>query len=321
MKRGLIIGKFMPIHNGHLALINFAAAHCDELVVSMSFTASDSIPPVLRFSWIKEIFSDQHCIKPVMINDDFDDESLPLMERTEKWSDHIKKIYPPIDVVFSSENYGDPFAFHLQATHRPFDPERKAVPVSATAIRKNPFKYWDFIPRVVRPYFVKKICFYGPESTGKTVLVEKLAEIYQTEFVPEVARELISSNDFTTEDIIKIGHAQLARIEEKIKTANKVLFCDTDVITTQLYSQHYLGSIPEVLYELERKMHYDLYFLMDIDVPWVADGMRDLGNERQKMFAKFRQALVMRNIHFILVRGNYEQREETVMREINRLLG
>jgi HTH-type transcriptional regulator, transcriptional repressor of NAD biosynthesis genes len=320
MKRGLIIGKFMPIHNGHLALINFATAHCDELVVSMSFTTSDSIPPVLRFSWIKEIFSNQHRIKPVMISDDFDDESLPLRERTKKWSDHIKKIYPPIDVVFSSENYGEPFAFHLQAAHYSFDPERKVVPVSATLIRKKPFKYWDFIPRVVRPYFVKKICFYGPESTGKTVLVEKLAEIYQTEFVPEVARELISSNDFTAEDIIKIGHAQLARIEEKIKTANRVLFCDTDVITTQLYSRHYLGSIPEVLYELERKMHYDLYFLMDIDVPWVADGMRDLGNERQKMFAKFRQALVMRNLPFILVQGSYDQREETVVQEINRLL-
>jgi len=321
MKRGLVIGKFMPIHNGHLALIDFACAHCDELVVSMSFTTYDSIPPVIRFSWIKEIFLNQHRIKPVMIKDDFDDESLPLRERTKKWSDHIKKIFPPIDIVFSSENYGEPFAFHLQAAHHPFDPERKIVPVSAALIRENPFKYWDFIPDVVRPYFVKKICFYGPESTGKTVLVKKLAGMYQTEFVPEVARELISSNDFTTEDIIKIGHAQLARIEEKIKTANKVLFCDTDVITTQLYSRHYLGSIPEVLYELERKMQYDLYFLMDIDVPWVADGMRDLGHERQKMFVKFRQALVMRNLPFILVQGNYDQRQETVIREINQLLG
>jgi nicotinamide riboside kinase len=67
-------------------------------------------------------------------------------------------------------------------------------------------------------------------------------------------------------------------------------------------------------------MHYDLYFLMDIDVPWVADGMRDLGNERQKMFARFRQALAMRNLPFILVQGSYDQREETVVQEINRLL-
>ena len=147
-----------------------------------------------------------------------------MTERTKRWSDHIRKTYPPIDVVFSSEDYGAPFAFHLRAAHFSFDPERKIIPVSATLIRENPFQYWDFIPLVVRPYFVKKICFYGPESTGKTELAKKLAGIYQTEFVPEVARELITSNDFTAEDIITIGHAQLARIEEKIKTANKVLF-------------------------------------------------------------------------------------------------
>lgn len=54
MKRGLVIGKFMPIHNGHTALINFAASQCDELIVSMSYTPDDKINPELRFQWIKE---------------------------------------------------------------------------------------------------------------------------------------------------------------------------------------------------------------------------------------------------------------------------
>mgnify|MGYP003834889701 CR=1 FL=1 len=33
MKRGLVIGKFMLVHKGHIALINFAASQCDELIV------------------------------------------------------------------------------------------------------------------------------------------------------------------------------------------------------------------------------------------------------------------------------------------------
>ena len=64
-----------------------------------------------------------------------------------------------------------------------------------------------------------------------------MAEIYHTEFVPEVAREMISSNEFTVEDIIHIGQAQTQRIKDKLKTANKILFCDTDLITTQIYSK------------------------------------------------------------------------------------
>jgi HTH-type transcriptional repressor of NAD biosynthesis genes len=54
MKRGLVIGKFMPLHKGHIALIEFAAALCDELIVSMSYTDNDPIDPQLRLEKIAE---------------------------------------------------------------------------------------------------------------------------------------------------------------------------------------------------------------------------------------------------------------------------
>ncbi len=320
MKRGLVIGKFLPIHEGHVALIRFAAAHCDELIVSMSSTPRDLIDPALRLSWIKTIFQEDSSIKPAMILDDFDDESLPLDKRTKVWADFIRRTYPSIDIVFSSETYGAPFAHHLGAKHIAFDQDRKYVPISATKIRQHPFRYWNYIPSVVRPYFVKKLCFYGAESTGKSTLAKRMAELYNTELVPEVAREIISSNEFTLEDIVTIGYAHAARIEEKTRIANKLLFCDTDAITTQIYSQHYLGAVPEVLYELEKAVQYDVYFLFDIDVPWVADDLRDLGHQREAMFNVFKEALEVRNIPYVLVRGSYEEREAIVRKEIDRLL-
>lgn len=320
MKRGLIIGKFMPVHQGHLALIRFAAERCDELIVSMSHTPHDPIPAALRFSWLQALCQNNPAIKPAVVADDFDDESLPLPQRTKIWSTFIQKTYPPIDVVFSSEVYGEPFAMNLGAAYIPFDPPRTQVPVSATVIRQHPFRYWEYIPSIVRPYFVRKICIYGPESTGKSTLTQRLAAHYQTEFVPEVARELITSNDFTADDIVRIGYAQHARIEQKLQNANKLLFCDTDVITTQVYSWHYLNIVPEVLYDLERQMIYDRYFLLDIDVPWVADDLRDLGHMREHMFTLFRQALERRNIPYILVGGTYAEREATIRKEIDRLL-
>jgi HTH-type transcriptional repressor of NAD biosynthesis genes len=320
MKRGLVIGKFLPIHEGHVALIRFAAEHCDELIVSMSYTPHDPIDPALRLSWIKTIFEDDVLIRPAMVLDDFDDESLPLPERTKIWANFIKRTYPAVDIVFSSEEYGAPFAQHLGAEHQAFDPQRKFVPISATKIRQHPFQYWNYIPPVVRPYFVKKICFFGAESTGKSTLAKRMAAVYNTEFVPEVAREIISSNVFTMEDIVTIGYAHAARIEDKTRVANRILFCDTDAITTQIYSQHYLGAVPEVLYQLEKSVRYDLYFLFDIDVPWVADDLRDLGHQREAMFNVFKDALEVRNIPYVLVRGSYEEREAIVRKEIDRLL-
>ncbi|WP_293307495.1 AAA family ATPase [Pedobacter sp. UBA5917] len=320
MKRGLVIGKFMPIHKGHIALINFAAAHCDELIVSMSFTPDDKIDPVLRFGWIMEIFKDQPNIKPAIIADNFDDETLTLKERTAIWANRMREVYPKIDILFSSEFYGAPFALHLQAEHILFDEARKFTPVSATLIRNNPFQYWDFIPEIVRPYFVKKICFYGPESTGKSTMAEKMAKHYNTTFVPEVARELITSNDITTKDIINIGIAQTARVKEKTSIANKIVFCDTDLITTKIYSQYYLNEVPEILNNLENEIKYDLYFLMNIDVEWVADHLRDFGDRRLEMFNLFKSELEKRGINYILISGNYEEREENVKKYITSIL-
>lgn len=320
MIRGLVIGKFLPIHEGHIALIRFAASQCDELIVSMSYTNADVIDHTTRLDWIRVIFKTSPNITVASVEDNFDDESLSLAVRTPIWADIVHKKYGAIDILFSSEEYGDAFAKNLGAKHVAFDPDRNKYPVSASLIRKYPFQYWSFIPGVVKPYFVKKICFYGPESTGKSTMAIKMAEHFNTLFVPEVARELITSNEFTVEDIIRIGHAQTDRIREKVKSANKILFCDTDVITTEIYSNHYLGVIPPILFDLEKVVKYDYYFLFNTDTPWVADHMRDLGEKRLEMYTIFKEALDERNIPYIVVQGNYEEREKFVRDELDKVI-
>ena len=319
MTRGLVIGKFLPVHNGHLALISFAALQCDEVIVSMSDADTDPIDPGLRLEWLKQLTSSWKNVKVFSLKDDFDRPDLPLQRRTKIWSDVITKAYGQIDKVFSSEEYGDWFAKNLGATNVEFDRERKSIPVSASLIRSNPFQYWDFIPGVVRPYFVKKICFYGPESTGKSTAAIRMAERYNTVSVPEVAREMLVTNDFTVDDIIAIGKAQTQRVLAYTKIANKLLFCDTDVIITQIYSKHYLNVVPEILYDLEKQIHYDHYFFMDIDVPWIEDGLRDLPHAREEMKIVFLEELNRRGISYTLVTGTFEQRERVIVSTIEDL--
>ena len=159
-----------------------------------------------------------------------------------------------------------------------------------------------------------KVCFYGPESTGKTTMARFMAERFNTVFVPEVAREIIDSNNFTLDDVIRISQAQLQRVESMTPSANKLLICDTDLITTRVYAQHYLGKFPEQLTELERLEHFDAYFLFDVDIPWVADGLRDINapEKRKTMFNLFKDALEQKNIAYHLIQGNYEERSRLV---------
>ncbi|OIN58415.1 AAA family ATPase [Arsenicibacter rosenii] len=164
------------------------------------------------------------------------------------------------------------------------------------------------------------ICLYGPESVGKTTLARQLAEHYQTVFVPEVARDLITSNDLTPADYIRIGKAQTDAVKNAIALANKLVICDTDLITTELYAQIYLNEVPPVLYELEQEIGYDRHFLLDIDVPWIADGLRDLGHRREEIYAMFQEALIRRGLDYVHVAGSWEARWQIVTTEIDRLL-
>ncbi|MBX3254472.1 MAG: AAA family ATPase [Chitinophagaceae bacterium] len=320
MKRGLVIGKFMPLHKGHIALIEFAASRCDELIVSMSYTDADPIEPQLRFKWIKEQFKNNSAIVPYIIKDDFDNEHLPLQERTAAWAKKMEQAYPPVDILISSENYGEPFALNMSAAHIVFDMQRSTVPISATAIRNEPLANWQYIPIHIQPYFVKKICFYGPESTGKSTLAMKMAEHYNTVYVPESARDILQSNDFGEKEIIAIGRLQHQYIQEKLQQANKFLFCDTDAITTAIYAQLYLRKVPPVITELEKQTRYDLYFLLDIDTPWIADPLRDQGHRRKEMMKIFKNELEERKIEYVLISGSYEERERKVRAVLDEMM-
>lgn len=304
MKRGIVAGRFMPFHNGHIALIRFAAAHCDELVISVFANPADPIAGEIRIAWIREEFIRYGKINVVNID-------APGV---------ISDQFGAFDYVFGSGPQDEALADMLVASYVSFDPDRNEQPISGRDILEHPFRHWDFIAQPARGHFVKRICFFGPESTGKSTLAKRMAEHYRTGFVPEVAKEFISSNQFSAEDIIRIGHAQTVRVLQKTAIANKILFCDTDLITTEIYSDTYLHAIPPVLKTLELQVRYDQYFLFDIDVPWVPDGLRDLGDKRQEMFLRFKNELEQRSISYILLTGEHARREEQVVKFVDELL-
>lgn len=174
---------------------------------------------------------------------------------------------------------------------------------------------------------VLKIVLYGPESTGKTTLAQKLAEHFKTEWVPEFAREYLQEKwdreqkICGKEDILPIAEGQIALENEKAKTARKVLFCDTNLLETVIYSRAYFDDFcePSVLKQALNN-HYDLYFLTYIDVPWVEDDLRDRPQQRDIMFAKFRQPLDEQKLPYYILKGSLEERFDAAVEKVEELL-
>ncbi|WP_019037622.1 AAA family ATPase [Psychroflexus tropicus] len=160
-----------------------------------------------------------------------------------------------------------------------------------------------------------RIVLFGPESTGKSTLAAALADHYNTEWVPEYARDYLQKKyDDVAEicapsDLIPIAKGQIQLENEKAFEANQYLFCDTCVLQTLTYAQVYYKDFKsEVLEHCVREHQYAHFFLTYIDTPWVPDDLRDKPNERLKMFSIFENALIQRQLPYTTLKGNLKQR-------------
>ena len=177
------------------------------------------------------------------------------------------------------------------------------------------------------PSNIIKVVLFGPESTGKTTLAKQLAEHYKTAWVPEYAREYLqekwNKEQKTCEpkDLLPIAAGQIELENSLTKCANQVLFCDTDLLETKVYSEaYYIGDCHPLLEKYALSNTYNLYLLTNIDIPWEADDLRDKPNERKEMFQYFHDTLKQYHRNFIILIGNKEERLKTAIAQIEKLL-
>ncbi|WP_281235396.1 DUF4301 family protein [Flavobacterium gelatinilyticum] len=159
-----------------------------------------------------------------------------------------------------------------------------------------------------------KIALFGPESTGKTTLAKQLAAYYETQWVPEFARGYLqkrweeNKHICDAGDMLPIAYGQVLLENEKVSSAKKYLFCDTNLMVTKVFSEVYYGFCDPLLNEAALKHDYDLFFLTDIDVPWEKDDIRDKAEGRETVFSVFKQTLIDNNKPFITLSGDKESR-------------
>lgn len=163
-----------------------------------------------------------------------------------------------------------------------------------------------------------RIAIFGPESTGKTRLAEKLAAHFSAPLVAEYAREFWDIHGvITLEDIPGIAREQWRREDEAAARAERLVICDTEALTTMLWSDLLYGTCPDDIRRgVEvRARNYALYLLLDIDVPWTSDPQRCFPDEadRGKCLKVWHGALERRQLPYQWIRGDWSQREQAAI--------
>ena len=174
---------------------------------------------------------------------------------------------------------------------------------------------------------VLKIVLFGPESTGKTTLAKRLAAHYQTNWVPEYAREYLqkkwdySKDPCSLEDLPIIMKGQSNLENKLLEKSNRLIFCDTNSVVTQIWSEtHFDGYCSkEILYNAKNSDH-DFYLLTDIDIPWKKDNLRDRPNERKKMFNMFKTKLDQYKFPYKLISGCLQTRIQESIKIIDKII-
>jgi NadR type nicotinamide-nucleotide adenylyltransferase len=323
--KGLVIGKFYPFHHGHQFLIETALKNSEHLTVILCQTDRYKIPPEIRAAWIKKTFPGLEV--KILHHDTALDSNSTAMSKI--WARLTVKFlgYSP-DAVFTSENYGDPYASFMGAKHVLVDLARKKVPISATKIRSNIGRYWDFLPPSTQNYYVQKVVVLGAESTGTTTLAKDLAAHYQTVWAPEYGRlyyegQMSASNSdaWRTDEFVHIAKAQ-NRLEEALvkKTNHGLLICDTDAFATTLWHERYLGKSSRRVEQSVKKEKPLLYILTDIDIPFVQDGTRDGEHLRTWMHQRFLVKLKQKKLNYFIASGTRKQRLAFCIKKINQIL-
>ncbi len=172
---------------------------------------------------------------------------------------------------------------------------------------------------------VIKIALFGPESTGKTTLAIQLAEHFKTAWVPEFARDYLQEKWDKTgqicdvDDMLPIAYGQTKLENDVLSSANKFLFCDTNLLVTKVFSEVYYNFCNPLLDIVALEHEYDLFFLTDIDVLWEKDDLRDKAEDRESVFAVFKQTLVNNNKPFITLSGDKNFRLKKAVAIVNDL--
>ena len=321
MRRGLVLGKFLPYHLGHAHLIRTARAQVDELIVLVCSIRREPIPGALRHAWVRDAHPDcnvVHVTEEVPQVPEDDDCFWPI------WVDLIRRYAGEVDVVFTSEAYGDELGRRIGARHVCVDRARSAVPISGTAVRADPLGQWDYLPPQVRAHFVRRVAIVGPESVGKTTLAEQLAHDLETTWVPEFGRTYTDGRDareLSLDDFEAIARGQVLLEDEAAMRANRLLVCDTELHTTCTWSDLIVGSRPSWLTAAAAGRKYDLMLLLNDDLPWIDDGTRVLAARRREHMDLIRRELVAAHRRFVVVRGDGSARRAAALDHIREATG
>lgn len=227
---GIFGGRFTPLHNGHVGAILRASEQVDRLYVVLSYADNDPIHVDSRYKWMKGVFHPYDNIFIVKV------ERKKILSTKEEWLEDSNNIRNRISsmndqdilinkVFVGSDDHKDMFQYcYPEAEYIILDALRSDIHISGTEIRSNVFKYWEYLPKLVRKDYSKGI------HVSDKKLLNQLTDRFNTVKAKNPWDDLYHIygsamiRDIYIQSIITAQH--LINVDNAKYDANKIYFTD-----------------------------------------------------------------------------------------------
>ena len=160
--------------------------------------------------------------------------------------------------------------------------------------------------------------FTGPESSGKTTLAKRIAELKNGVYIQEYARDYLNSLGklYSKPDLLEIAKGQFS-LQETAKEKRGGFICmDTDLITIKIWSEFKYGSCDKWILDRILSNKNSLYILCKPDMKWEADPLRENPEQREELYQLYKNTLLDLKLNFIEIAGSKEERVRFLLDKI-----
>lgn len=177
---------------------------------------------------------------------------------------------------------------------------------------------------------IKSVALIGTESVGKTTLAKELAKHYNAIHVPEYARIYLkkrtelglinSESTISIDDVAPIVVGQLNLESLFYTSTNQLVFFDTTVFMSFIYSKYYFNYSPTWLERAITFPQNQRILLLQPDIEFMEDPQRGNTKDRLNIHDLIREELHNRKIGFKKIEGNGGIRLENAIQEVDRFI-
>ena len=225
--QGVVIGRFLPPHNGHCYLVRFAQSYVHHLTLFLCSLPTEPIAGEVRYRWLQQLFPD---VEIIHITESIRAAARGAPQAATIWAQSIQALLKrPVDVLFASEHYGDELAAKLEAQFVAVDIKRRVVPIHAKDILQSPMRYWEILPPPVQAHLVQRVVVLSSHSKRSGEIASRLAEHFHAQWVENRWLSNSSESEVAAQSAVEQAvQAQIADEEALRLSATRLLFTAAD---------------------------------------------------------------------------------------------